>query len=214
MEFDTPKTLPKGEVDSYELQWKWDPNEDDERDTALGNAPEGAIGISVSMSIHTEANTSKDANGALLGFGIGDILWWLIFFILLLIAIVLLILSLICKKDKEPEVVYVTAPAPAPEPVPVVVPTAAPKKKEKGFVGKMAYVNIDTLVDVFNNGDTISLKVLKEKGLVDAKATQVKILARNDMELHKVFHIETQGISAQARQKVISAGGTVKIIEG
>ncbi|MBE6533851.1 MAG: hypothetical protein E7678_02620 [Ruminococcaceae bacterium] len=207
-------TLPKGEVDVYLIEWEWDLNEDDERDTALGNAPEGSIGINVGMGLHTSANTSKDANGALLGFGLDDILWWLIFFILLLIAIILLILSLISRRDKEVEVVYVAAPAPEPEPVPVVVPTAAPKKREKGFVGKMAYVNIDTLVEVFNNGDTISLKILKEKGLVDEKATQVKILARADMVLNKAFHIETQGISSQARQKVIAAGGTVKIIEG
>ena len=58
------------------------------------------------------------------------------------------------------------------------------------------------------------MKILKEKGLVDPKATQVKILARQDMVLNKVFHIETQGISAQAKQKVIAAGGTVKIVEG
>ena len=106
------------------------------------------------------------------------------------------------------------APAPEPVPVPVVIPVATPKKKNKGFVGKMAYVNIDTLVDVFNNGDTITLKILKEKGLVDQSANQVKILARNDMVLNKAFHIETQGISSQARQKVIAAGGTIKIIDG
>lgn len=208
-------TLPKGEVDSYELQWRWlFERGDDEGDTALGNAPEGSMGIKVGMGIHSEANTSKEANGAFFGFGIDDILWWLIFFILLLIAIILLILSLIRNRDKAPEpaVVYVPTSAPAPEPV--VVPVAASKKKNKGFVGKMAYVNIDTLVEVFNNGDTITLNILKEKGLVDEKSTQVKILARNDMELHKAFHIETQGISSQARQKVIAAGGSVKIIEG
>ena len=207
-------TLPKGEVDTYVIKWEWDPNEDDERDTALGNAPEGAVGIEVGMGLHTAANTSKEANNAFFGFGLDDILWWLIFFILLLIAIVLLILSIIHNKTKEPEpaVVYVPAPTPAPEPV--VVSAPAPKKKEKGFVGKMEYVNIDTLVNIFNNGDTISLKILKEKGLVDPKATQVKILARQDMVLNKVFHIETQGISAQAKQKVIAAGGTVKIVEG
>ena len=140
----------------------------------------------------------------------------------MLIAIILFIISLIHKKSKEPEpvVVYAPAPTPAPTPapepvpVPVVAPTAAPKKKQKGFVGKMAYVNIDTLVDIFNNGDRITLKILKEKGLVDEKATQVKILARNDMVLNKAFHIETQGISAQARQKVIAAGGSIKIIDG
>ena len=168
------------------------------------------------MGLHSEVNTSKEANNAMLGAGIDDILWWLIFLILLLIAIILLILSLIHRKDKEsePTVVYIPTPVSAPAPEPVIVPVSTPKKKNKGFVGKMAYVNIDTLVEVFNNGDTISLKILKEKGLVDPSATQVKILARNDMELHKVFHIETQGISGQAKQKVISAGGSVKIIDG
>ena len=208
-------TLLRGEVDSYELQWRW-PFErgNDAEDTAFGNAPEGGFGISVSMGIHAEANTSKDANGGLFGLGVDDILGWFIFLILLLIAIILLRLSLIHRKDDdgEPAPVRVAIHSPAPEPV--IVPVSTPKKKAKGFVGKMAYVNIDTLVDIFNNGDTISLKILKEKGLVDESTTQVKILARNDMELNKAFHIETQGISGQARQKVLAAGGTVKIIDG
>ena len=75
-------------------------------------------------------------------------------------------------------------------------------------------VNIDTLVSNFNSGDRVTLKILKEKGLVSAKANQVKILARTDMTLNKALHIETQGISAQARQKIIAAGGTVTITEG
>ena len=210
-------TLVKGGIDYYELQWRWlYERGEDEEDTALGNAPEGSVGISVSMNLHAEANNSPDFNNAMLGVGLDDMIWWLVFLILLLIAIILFILSLVHRKDddEEPRIVYIPAPASAPVPVPVVVPTSTPKKKNKGFVGKMAYVNIDTLVDIFNNGDTISLKILKEKGLVDEKATQVKILARNDMELHKAFYIETQGISGQARHKVIAAGGTVKIIEG
>ena len=214
---DYTSTLPKGGVDSFELQWRWLYERDkDEEDTAWGNAPEGSVGISVGMGLHAEVNTSKDANNAMLGVGMDDMIWWLVFLILLLIAIILFILSLVHRKDDddEPRIVYIPATAAAPAPEPVIVPTSTPKKKNKGFVGKMAYVNIDTLVDIFNNGDTISLKVLKEKGLVDEKATQVKILARNDMELNKAFHIETQGISGQARQKVLAAGGTIKIIEG
>ena len=215
-ELEYTTSLPKGEVDEYEIQWRWlFERGDDEGDTALAN---GEASVSVGMGLHTEADLSAAASGGLFGLGPNDILWWLIFFILLLIAIVLLILSLITrKKVVEPAVVYVPTPAPEPkpEPVPVVVtPVAPPKKKEKGFVGKMAYVNIDTLVATFNNGDTVTLKILKEKGLVDAKATQVKILARADMEFNKVLHIQTQGISAQARQKIIAAGGTVKITEG
>lgn len=215
-------TLSRGSADNYEFEWKW-PFErgDDAGDTILGNGIDGkSPWIDVKMEISASVNNSKDANGGFFGFGEYNTFWWWIFFILLLIAIILLILSLIHKKDKEPEpvVVYAPAPTPAPAPepvpVPVVTPVVTPKKKDKGFVGKMAYVNIDTLVDVFNNGDTITLKILKEKGLVDEKATQVKILARNDMVLNKAFHIETQGISSQARQKVIAAGGTIKIIDG
>lgn len=207
-------TLPKGEIDSYELQWRWlFESGDDERDTALAT---GDVSISVGMQLHTEADTSSGANGGIFGLGINDMLWWLIFFILLLIAIILLILSLITrKKETEPVVVYVPTPEPAPAPAPAPAPIViAPYKKNKGFVGKMEYVNIDTLVENFNNGDTVSLKILKEKGLVGAKATQVKILARADMVINKALHIETQGISAQARQKIIAAGGTVKITEG
>ena len=207
-------TLPKGEIDSYELQWRWlYESGDDARDTALAN---GNVSISVGMQLYTEADTSSTANGGIFGLGINDMLWWLIFFILLLIAIILLILSLITrKKDPEPVVVYVPTPEPAPAPAPAPAPIViAPYKKNKGFVGKMEYVNIDTLVLNFNNGDTVSLKILKEKGLVGAKATQVKILARADMVINKALHIETQGISAQAKQKIIAAGGTVKITEG
>ena len=207
-------TLLKGEIDSYEFQWRWlFERGDDEGDTAIGNSTE-PMGISVGMGLHSEINTAKDANNGLFGLGLDDILWWLIFLILLLIAIILFILSLITRKEKEPEPVVIYAPKPEPVPVAVLVPVKTARKKNKGFVGKMAYVNIDTLVDVFNNGDTITLKILKSKGLVDEEATQVKILARNDMELHKAFHIETQGISGQARQKVLAAGGSIKIIDG
>ena len=215
-------TLSRGSSDEYEFQWRW-PFErgDDVGDTNFGNGINGeSPWIDVKMEISASVNNSKDANGGFFGFGENNPFWWWVFLILLLIAIILLILSLIHKKDKEPEPVVVyaptPAPAPAPEPVPVHVPVhvVTPKKKNKGFVGKMAYVNIDTLVNVFNNGDVITLKILKEKGLVDQSANQVKILARNDMVLDKVFHIETQGISAQARQKVIAAGGTIKIIDG
>ena len=212
-------TLDKEEIDSYELEWRWVfERGDDAGDTALGNAPEG-IGISVGMEMHSETNLDIAANDLFFKLSLDDMLWWFIFFILLLIAIVLLILSLITKKKNapEPEPAVVYAPAPAPAPEPIVVPVKAPTKKKekaKGFVGKMEYVNIDTLVDIFDNGETITLKKLKEKKLVDPEATQVKILARNDMVLNKAFHIETQGISGQARQKVIAAGGSVKIIDG
>lgn len=212
---DYTATIAKNEVHEYELEWKWEFEGDDSYDTMLGNMASGAVSVEVGMELHAESNLSGEANGTWLDYGIEGILIAIIFFILLLIAIILLILSLIRRKvaEPEPQVVFVPTPEP-PAPEPVAPAPITNKKKDKGFVGKMEFVNIDTLVDVFNNGDTISLKVLKEKGLVDPKANQVKILARGDGKLEKVFHIQTQGISAQARKKVLEAGGTVKIIDG
>ena len=182
------------------------------------------------MGFHNELNPAQDANGAILGLGVNDMLWFLIFFILLLIAILLLVLSLITRKPETvTEVVYVptpvptpvpapapaaAAPAPEPAPKPKVIPTPKPYKKGKGFVGKMAYVNIDTLAEHFSSSDLINLKSLKEKNLIDAKATQVKILARTSGSFDKALHIKAQGISAQAREIIIAAGGTVEITGG
>lgn len=213
---DYTATIAKNQIHEYELQWRWlFEGGDDEYDTQLGNAPSGSVSIDVGMELHSESNLSGEANGTWLDYGVEGILIAIIFFILLLIAIILLIISIIRRKVQDPEPVVVVVPEPPkPEPEPFVPAPIVNKKKAKGFVGKMEFVNIDTLVETFNSGDTITLKILKDKGLVDPKANQVKILARGDDKLTKVFHIETQGISAQARQKVIEAGGTVKIVDG
>lgn len=213
---DYTATIAKNEVHEYELFWEW-PFErgEDEEDTFLGNLAEGDVSISVGMQLHSEVNTSAEANDLLFDFDVLGIVLPIIFFILLLIAIVLLIISLIRRREPEPEpqVVFVPAPEPEPEPEPIPVPIVN-KKKAKGFVGKMEFVNIDTLIENFNDGDTVTLSLLKEKGLVNPKANQVKILARGDDKLDKALHVETQGISAQARAKIIEAGGSVKIIDG
>lgn len=214
---DYTATIAKNEVQVYELRWYW-PFErgEDIEDTFLGNLGAGEVSISVGMSLHSEVNTSAEANKTPFDYGVAEIIIPIIFFILLLIAIILLIISLIRRKENEPEpvVVFVPETKPEPKPVPPAPTPIVNKKKAKGFVGKMEFVNIDTLVSVFNDGDTITLSILKEKGLVNPKATQVKILARGDDSLDKAFHIETQGVSAQARAKIIEAGGTIKIIDG
>jgi ribosomal protein L15 len=56
--------------------------------------------------------------------------------------------------------------------------------------------------------------VLKEKGLINPKTKQMKILARNAAMLEKSFIVETQGISAEARKYIVSAGGIVIITKG
>ncbi len=128
------------------------------------------------------------------------------------------------EPEPEPEpVVVIPAPVPEPEPEPVVVvPPPAPKPKPKpkappkkeGFVGKMAYINIDTLAEHFEDGDKITLAILKQKGLMEPETKQMKILARNAANVNKKFIIETQGVSAEARKYIIAAGGKVIITKG
>ena len=77
-------------------------------------------------------------------------------------------------------------------------------------VGKKDIVNVDTLSDNFNDGDTVTLDVLKAKKLVPANSKQVKLLARG--ELDKKLHFELQDYSIEAVKMVIATGGTVKIV--
>ena len=78
----------------------------------------------------------------------------------------------------------------------------------------MAYINIDTLVEHFEDGDTVSLAILKRKGLLPVNTKQMKVLARNGALLDKALIVETQGISAEARRMIVSAGGRVVITKG
>ena len=209
-------TIKRGESAEYLFQWKW-PFEsgDDAYDTFLGNIAGEDVGIKVSFTLRAEANTTLDANGGFWGSGLARTILWCLFFILLLIAIILLLISIFKRKKKEPEpepIIPIVIPEPEPEPVPPP-PPPKPKKKE-GFVGKMEYINIDVLDANFEHGDRITLRVLKEKGLIDPKTKQMKILARNAATLEKSFIVETQGISAEARKYIIAAGGKVIITKG
>ena len=75
-------------------------------------------------------------------------------------------------------------------------------------VGKKDIVNVDTLSENFNDGDTITIDALKEKKLVPAKSKQVKLLARGTLD--KKLFIELQDYSIEAVKMVIATGGTVK----
>lgn len=96
-------TLAKGESVEMLFQWMW-PFEsgDDEYDTFLGDTViEENIGVSVSFSVHSEANTDMNANGGFFGSGAHDNLGLLLFLVLLLAAIVLLIIYKLIHKHKK-----------------------------------------------------------------------------------------------------------------
>ena len=214
--------LERSESAEYVFQWMWPYEGDsDAFDTSLGNS-ELNIGLSVSFEIGASANTEISANGGLVPSGMAKNIGLLLAAIVLAAALALLILSVI-KRERmvpipEPEPVVIPEPEPEPEPepvpVPTVVPAMIPMPVKESFYGKMEYINIDTLVEHFEDGDTVSLAILKRKGLLPANTKQMKVLARNGSLLDKALIVETQGISAEARRMIESAGGRVVITKG
>ena len=225
----------------YHLYWEWPFETDDDYDTLLGNITGEDIGIRISVDVVAETDTDAPVN--FWKTSCGRTLPWIVFAILLLAAIILLIFSLLKDREDDrpeapellpepepeeipmviPPAIVGPIPMPEPEPEPVVVPPPAPKpkpkpkappKKKEGFVGKMAYINIDTLAEHFEDGAKITLAILKAKGLMEPETKQMKILARNAANVDKKFIIETQGISAEARKYIIAAGGKVIITKG
>ena len=73
-----------------------------------------------------------------------------------------------------------------------------------------APVNVATLEKVFSSGETITPRVLREKGVVRAykgRAPQVKILGTG--ELTKALTIQKCIVSPSARAAIEKAGGTI-----
>lgn len=69
-------------------------------------------------------------------------------------------------------------------------------------------VNVSTLEQEYKAGETVSLESLKEKGLIRKRSENVKILGNG--EISKKLKISGLPISEVAKDKVLSAGGSVK----
>ncbi len=76
---------------------------------------------------------------------------------------------------------------------------------------KKAEINIDTIGENFEAGDTVTLNSLKEKGLVSKSAGYVKVLARG--ELDKPLTIVAQGYSVAAVKMILLVGGRVIVAD-
>lgn len=72
----------------------------------------------------------------------------------------------------------------------------------------VAVVNVRALERVFEDGDTADVETLQERGLVNGKFDEVKILG--DGELTKALTVKAHKFSKSAREKIESAGGTVE----
>ncbi len=70
-------------------------------------------------------------------------------------------------------------------------------------------VNIDDLEKRFEDGAAINEKLLRGAGLIRGSLDGVKILGRG--EVSKKFHLEVDGITASAKEKIEKVGGTVTL---
>jgi hypothetical protein len=96
-------TLMKGEAVELLFQWQW-PFEsgDDAHDTFLGNhVLEENIGVQVTFSVHSEANTTLTENGGFFGSGAHNNVGLLLFLVLILAAIALLLVHQFSKKRRQ-----------------------------------------------------------------------------------------------------------------
>ncbi len=72
-------------------------------------------------------------------------------------------------------------------------------------------INVATLQERFEDGDTVNAAALLERGLLSKKLEPVKLLGEGN--LSKKLTVQLDAISASARQKVEQAGGSVEIQE-
>lgn len=83
--------------------------------------------------------------------------------------------------------------------------------KLKGFFNfnkkDLAVVNISDLANKYVAGETVNLVTLKEKKLIKKSQTDFKLLGTGDIKI--ALTIETENISATAREKVEKAGGKI-----
>jgi large subunit ribosomal protein L15 len=70
-------------------------------------------------------------------------------------------------------------------------------------------INLQHL-NVFNDGDTVDIDSLKQKGLVSNPRDGVKILAGGDLSIK--LTVKVNAFSSGARKKIESAGGKAEVI--
>jgi large subunit ribosomal protein L15 len=71
-------------------------------------------------------------------------------------------------------------------------------------------VNLRDLERVFDNGDTASLEVMAQKGLVDAGTKPVKILGMG--QLTKKLTVQAHRFSDTAQNSIEKAGGACEVV--
>jgi large subunit ribosomal protein L15 len=91
-----------------------------------------------------------------------------------------------------------------------------PKLRGRGIHGLHSFqmrpliINLSTLEQAFNGGDTITPKILLERGIISArKGTTPAVKILGDGELAKKLVISGCTFSASAKEKIEKAGGSI-----
>ena len=80
----------------------------------------------------------------------------------------------------------------------------------KAFADVVAIINIATLEEVFEKGDTVDLESLRAKGLAKGRFDLLKILGQG--EISKSLTVVADRFSKSAVEKIEAAGGTVQLV--
>ena len=78
------------------------------------------------------------------------------------------------------------------------------------FRREYAVVNVDRIVEIFDEGTVVTPELLRERGLVGSAASPVKVLARGDVG--KALTIKAHKFSGKAAEKIAAAGGTAETL--
>jgi len=80
------------------------------------------------------------------------------------------------------------------------------------FREPFAVVNVGTLEALADagTGDTVTVDLLRERGLIRKSATRVKILAEG--EITRSLKVQVHAVSTSARAKIEAVGGTVDLV--
>ena len=78
------------------------------------------------------------------------------------------------------------------------------------FETKFATINLSDLDKNFNDGDVVTLELLKEKGIIKKELSGLKVIV--DGELTKKVVVKANRFSSKAVTKIESVGGTAEVI--
>ena len=78
------------------------------------------------------------------------------------------------------------------------------------FRVEYATINLSDLNKYFNDGDTVSPEILKEKGIIKKQLCGIKVLGNGELE--KKLVIKAHKFSSSAISKIEEAGGKVEVI--